>query len=278
MNQDLLERLAYELGKILLCQEECPGVYYLSVLPADERRREYYVVLDDAPISADVRSMGHRLAEAPAWAYQMEAEDGAWAAVEFEVLKYKTKHSLPLPDGKSLLEAALYGMELCPAYFGAYPAPLRTPWGNTVRHRPLDNGIFWLETDQCMNALAVCHPIWATELSEGLLSIAGKLDYEGEMGYRYFTWQTSCVVIFELLRTRSALVSTGLIRKPELMNAIWKYHPEYAVGYNAQEQAGLNDALGLLMYALGAEDRELEVSLDSMIVLTPDVETDFIGS
>ena len=78
------------------------------------------------------------------------------------------------------------------------------------------------------------------------------------------------------MRTRSALVSTGLIRKPELMNAIWKYHPEYAVGYNAQEQAGLNDALGLLLYTLGVEDRELNSSPDCMIAITPGVGTDFI--
>lgn len=277
MDRDWMEQLAYELGEVLLFEEQCPGVYYLSVAPADGSGREYYVVLDDAPVSPDVRSMGRRLAEAPAWVYPMEAEGGAWAAVEFEVLKYKTKHNLPLPDGKSLWEAAMYGMELCPDYFGTYPAPLRTPWGNTVRHRLLDSGIYWLETDQCVEVLAVCYPVWATELFEGLLSIAGKLDCEGELGYRYFTRQTSCVVVFELLRTRSALVSTGLIRKPELMNAIWKYHPEYAVGYNAQEQAGLNDALGLLLYTLGVENRGLNSSPECMIAITPGVGTDFIG-
>jgi len=62
-----------------------------------------------------------------------------------------------------------------------------------------------METDQCVEVLAVCHPVWATELSEGLLGIAGKLECEGEMGYRYFLRQMACVAIFELLRTRPEL-------------------------------------------------------------------------
>lgn len=134
-----------------------------------------------------------------------------------------------------------------------------------------------METDQCMGVLAVCHPVWASELPEGLLAIAKRLNHEDEMGYLYFAEETACIVIWELLRSRSALVSTGAIRKPELMNAIWEHHPEYAMGWNAQEQAGLHDALGLLIYALGVEDRKLESSLEHMIALTPGSGTDFIG-
>ena len=62
-----------------------------------------------------------------------------------------------------------------------------------------------------------------------------------------------------------------------LMNAIWKYAPMYAAAYNAQEQAGLNDALGLLLQTLGAEDVELEGASEYMITLDPDAGTDFIG-
>ncbi len=61
------------------------------------------------------------------------------------------------------------------------------------------------------------------------------------------------------------------------MNAIWKHHPAYAMGYNAQEQAGLHDAAGLLLYALGVEDRELESSTEHMITIDPEAGTDFIG-
>ena len=213
----------------------------------------------------------------PVLLYPLEAEDGAWTVVEYEILRYQTARGLPMPEGKSLREAALYGAELRPDYFGAYPVPFLTPWGHTLRHRPLDNGIYWIETEQCVEVLAVCYPIWDGDLSEGLWEVGRKLDAEGEMGYRYFLKETACVAIWELLRLRPALLTTGLIRKTELMNAIWEHQPGYALGYNAQEQAGLNDALGLLLYALGVEDRELESSPEHMITLTEEAGTEFIG-
>lgn len=60
MDGELLELLADELGKILQWEEECPGVYYLGVLPEDEGGggREYYLVFENAPISQKVRAMG----------------------------------------------------------------------------------------------------------------------------------------------------------------------------------------------------------------------------
>ena len=114
-------------------------------------------------------------------------------------------------------------------------------------------------------------------MSEGLQKVGQQLEMEGDQGYIYFLKETACVAVWELLWTRTALISAGLVRKPELMNAIWEHQPGYALGYNAQEQAGLHDVLGLLLYALGTEDRELEGSPKDMISITPDVGTNFIG-
>lgn len=277
MDSELLGLLTHELGEIASWEKECPGVYYLSVLPTIEAGGEYYAVLEDAPISQEARTIGCKLENVPILLYRLEAEDGAWAAVEYEILRYKIMHGLPLPEGKSLRASALYGAELRPDYFGAYPVPSLTPWGHTLRHRLLDNGVCWIETNQCVEVLAVCYPIWDGELSEGLQKIGQRLGMEEELGYIYFLRDAACVAIWELLWTRPALVSTGLIRKPELMNAIWEYQPGYAMGYNAQEQAGLHDVLGLLLYALGVEDRELEGSPKDMITITPDAGTNFIG-
>lgn len=277
MDDDLLDLLAYELGEIHRWEEECPGVYYLAVLPDTANAEEYYIVLEDASISQEVRAMGRPLQSTPVLTYRLDSEDGAYTAVKYEVLKYLTLHGLPLPEDSSLLDAALFGAELCPNYFGAYPVPLCTPWGRTLRHRPLDNGVYWIETEQCVEVLAVCYPVWDGELSEGLLEIGRKLEAEGDMGYLYFLREAACVAVWELLRTRSELIDAGLIRKPELMNAIWRYQPGYALGYNAQEQAGLHDALGLLLYALGVEDRELKGSPEYMIAMDPETGTDFIG-
>ena len=221
--------------------------------------------------------MGKRLETVPAWVYLLDSEEGPRWAVYYEILKYKTMHNHPLPEGESLQDTALYGMELCPDYFGTYPVPPQTPWGRTLRHRPLDNGIYWMETDQCAEVLAVSYPMWEGELSEGVQTIAKRLEHEGEFGYLYFSKQAACVAIWELLRTRSELTTLGLIRRTELMNAIWEYYPEYAMGFNAQEQAGLNDGIGLLLYALGAEDRELEGATEHMIVMAPNVGSEYIG-
>ena len=158
-----------------------------------------------------------------------------------------------------------------------YPVPFLTPWGRTLRHRPLDNGVYWIETERCVEVLALCYPVWDGELSEGMSELGRTLEIEGEMGYLYFIKDASCVALWELLRTRSELIDAGLIRKPELMNAIWRHQPGYALGYNAQEQAGLHDTLGLLVYALGVEDRDLEGSPEYMIAMDPDAGTDYIG-
>lgn len=113
-------------------------------------------------------------------------------------------------------------------------------------------------------------------MDENVLRLLGE-ELGGEVSFYLYFQQAACIAIFELLRTRSALVASGLIRKPELMNAIWKYYPEYVIAYNTQEQAGLNDGFGLLLYALGIEDRELERSPEQMITISPGVGTDFIG-
>lgn len=277
MDDNLLDLLARELGEIYRWEEECPGVYYLAVLLDAANAEEYYIVLGDAPISQEARAMGRPLQSAPVLTYLLDSEDGAHTAVRYEVLKYLTLHGLPLPEGSTLLDTALFGTERRPDYFGAYPVPFLTPWGRTLRHRPLDNGVYWLETEQCLEVLALCYPVWDGELSEGLSELGQTLEIEGEMGYLYLSKEAACVAVWELLRTRSELIDAGLIHKPELMNAIWRYQPGYALGYNAQEQAGLHDALGLLLYTLGVEDRELEGSPEYMIAMDPEAGTDYIG-
>ena len=169
---------------------------------------------------------------------------------------------------------------MCPSYFGTFPVPPYTPWGWTFRYKALDNGVYWLETSQCKTALAVCHPVWSTEFSEVVAQAGQKLARSNagdvELDYLFFEKEASCTAIFELLKVRPEWLETGLIRRPELMNAIWKYAPIYAAAYNAEEQAGLHDGLGILLQMLG-EDSEPQGSPEHMISLAPDAGTDFIG-
>lgn len=279
MSDAMLNLLAHELGPVVDWEEQCPGVYYLAVESSDKFHlgKEFYIVFEDAPISQEARAMGERLDGVPAWIYPADTYESPKWVVLYEAQKYLTAHGLPLPKGESLRDTALYGMEVCPDYFGTFPVPIQTPWGYTLRYKTLDAGIYWIETDLCADVLAVCNPVWDTELSDGLLELAGKMDDGDDMGYRFFNRELSCVALFELLMDREEWTKLGLIRKAELMNAIWKHQPGYAMGYNAEEQAGHHDMLGMLLYELGEADRELDHSMERMIAMAPEVGTDFIG-
>lgn len=112
-----------------------------------------------------------------------------------------------------------------------------------LRHRELANGIYWLETSQCEEMLAVCYPIWNTEFS-GMVRLMGEVtDFDraeginNTMGYMFFSEKTACAAIFELLENRKEWDST-LIDRYALMNAIWENVPKYAIRKNGEEPAG----------------------------------------
>ena len=284
MTDELLSLLNYELGQILDWEELYPGVYSLTVQPDPDSAypcSEYYLVLPGAPISREALALGRALDGIPGLLYAIDPPDeGGWTAILYELCKNQSRHGSPPLEGWSLSDAAMEGMELCPSYFGSFPVPPYTPWGWTLRYKALDNGVYWLETSQCETVLAVCHPIWTTELSDGVAQAGKKLTHskadDVELGYLFFEERASCTAIFELLKVRPEWLKTGLIRRPELMNAIWKYAPMYAAAYNAQEQAGLHDGLGILLQMLGG-DSEPQGSPEHMISLVPDTGTDFIG-
>lgn len=98
MNKETLDLLAHELGEIYHWEEECPGVYYLSILTTIEEGGEYYAVLEGAPITQEARAIGRRLKDVPVLLYPLEAEDGAWTVVEYEILRYQTARGLPMPE------------------------------------------------------------------------------------------------------------------------------------------------------------------------------------
>lgn len=284
MTDELLSLLNYELGQILDWEELCPGVYSLTVQPDSDSVSpcgEYYLVLPGAPISREALALGRALDGIPGLLYAIDPPDeGGWTAILYELCKNRSLHDSPPLEGWSLSDAAMEGMELCPAYFGSFPVPPYTPWGWTLRYKALDNGVYWLETSQCKTALAVCHSIWSTEFSDGVAQAGKKLAHskadDVELGYLFFDDRTSCVAIFELLEVRGRWLDAGLIRKPELMNAIWEYQPVYAASYNAQEQAGIHDALGMLLQMVGADSKP-QGSVENMICVTPGKGTDFIG-
>ncbi len=165
MEEDLLSLLRYELGEVVDWEELCPSVYYLGVQPNPDSIypcSEYYLVLPGAPISQEALALGRPLDGVPGLLYAIDPSDeGGWTAIMYELCKNRFRHGIPPLEGWSLIDAAMEGMELCPSYFGLFPVPPYTPWGWTLRHKVLDNGVYWLETSQYKTALAVCHPIWS---------------------------------------------------------------------------------------------------------------------
>ena len=272
------------LGELFSAELECPGVYHLAVKSEGNHNlfpTEYYLVLDNAPISKEARGYGTRLETGQGLVFSLEQEGSGAKIIEYEIFRYRVLSHLPLPEGETLHGCAVCGAELYPEYFGMLPVPALTPWGYTTRHRTLANGIYWIETDQCEEVLAVSHPVWQTDLSDSVLRHAHQTDYDREygidrtLGYQFFTKKVSCVVIFELLQYHPEWQADGKVYLPALMNTILKYWPEYAMTFNAHKQAGLNDGAGLFLRSMGIEV-ELNGSTERMITLTPGAGTDFL--
>lgn len=273
-----------ELGILLSFELECPGVYYIMVESKESKplAKEYHLVLKDAPISIAARQYGAPPQSGEALVFPLDKENSGAKIVEYEICKYLLKQKHPLPNGWDIRSRAVYAAEIHPEYFGMLPVPSMTPWGQTLRNLILSNGIYWLETDQCKEVLAVCYPVWTSAFSAAVMLEADQLGYDinhgidKTMGYLFFSKEASCIAIFELLRTHPEWISTGKIYQSALMNAIWEFHPEYALAYNTQEMVGLNDSLGLLLRMFGV-NAELIGSVDRTIRLTVDAGVDFIG-
>lgn len=279
MNLDgYLPALEEEIGPAANIEEWCPGVFFIEVDQGSVFMKEYFVVLDEAPMAAKVRNYGKKMDGLRLFA--QDDDSSGWRIVQYEISKYsftvKGKH---LPE-ELFQDMSLHAMELHPEYFGTFPVPYHTPCGCTLRHQTLDNGVYWLETSQCKELLAVCFPIWNAELSPASASLAKLLTWdaavgvEKAMGYIFFTRESSCVPIYELMMTRQKWSGT-VIDVPALMNALWRYAPKYAVHLNGGKTQVLDDELTRLLGKAG-EEAIPQPDGKHMIGMFPDAGTDFL--
>jgi len=276
-NHQELPDLEDEIGIIVENSQVCHGVYLLSVKNDDELlARDYYAVMEKSIIPQEARSYGKKISGL--WLFPKTGDSEEYKIIQYEVAKYRTQNNLSLDE--PLRATAFFAAQSFPEYFGAFPVPLHTPRGCTIRHWVLDNGIYWLETDQCEEFLAVCYPVWSTELS-GLTANLGEQteydkahDIEETLGYIFFPTRVSCIPLRELLHVRPEWAGT-VIDKPALMNAIWNAAPEYAYLMNWQEQSGKNDLFSALLAEAGVEV-EPNISMKNMITLFPDAGKDFL--
>ena len=273
---DLPFDLGSDIGIIKAASLECPGVYYIAAsrgpfLVADE----YYVVDDDTSmISQTAKRYGRRSQESPRFLlYDRNDKSSGCGIIDYEVAKYRYQHNISDPSGSTLHDIAIYNMEHNPEYFGTYPAPTCTPYGYTTRYHALMKGVFWIETDQCKEALAVCYPMWNGDLSDGVMELGIPAEGDAQagmdiaLGYLFFNQTAGSLALFELWQLYDSLRDSGYIDYPALMNYIWKYAPEYAAAHNLNNQFGLNDTLGLLLNSLG-DERELQSFPEDNIMIS----------
>lgn len=271
-----------ELGLIKSAVFKCPGIYLLHMFNAEGRYAglDVYVVMDSASIPAEARDYGQTVPSHPELLfYPDEGEDFAYKIIEYEIIKFYIKYGIPVKESEDLHTRSLFGMEVCPDYFGALPAPSVTPWGYTTRYKTLIPGAFWVETDQCKSALAMSQ-VMRDDISEEILSLAVLTPFDQEhgidetMGYYFFREKDMCLAIFELMLF-NCNCKWDLINKAALMNAIWADFPKYAIAYNRREQEGLNDGFGMAMQMIDP-DYELQGDIKNMITITPGAGIDFL--
>ncbi len=272
-----------ELGEVVDFHNECPGVYYIALNNEDECSTfasEYYVVTHEATmISPAARAYGEQFDESPFLLfYDLGDVSSGKYIIDYEILRYKIQNKFPLPEDRTIHEIAVLGKEVHPDYFGAFLVPQITPWGYNLRHKVLTNGLFWIETDTFQKVLAVCWPM-QDDLSNAAVDLSLLTDYGAEygldaaFGYIFFSEKDSCIPLFELLEPRAEW--QNCINISALMNAIFKYHPEYAVKHNAREAQGLNDCFGQLVNSIYA-DYGLQGSEENLLTICAQAGTKFL--
>ena len=272
-----LSELTDKIGSIEEVEELCLGVHYVTAKREDDLLSgEYYVVKEKSAVPQAAKSYGQKISGLRLFSITDGGEE--YKIIQYEVAKYRAQNNLP-PD-EPLRATAFFAAQSFPEYFGAFPVPLHTPRGVTLRHWILDNGIYWLETAQCEKVLAVSYPVWSTELSDLTASLGEQTEYdkahdiEETLGYIFFPAKVSCIPLRELIRTRPEWTGT-LIDKPALMNAIWKVAPEYAALMNCQEQSGRNDLFSALLAEAGVQV-EPNISMDNMIGIFSDAGENYL--
>ena len=282
--QEIVAAVEEVYGDVFMSEEQCPGSYYLACREDEHGLPSELVVVErDWPhISGAAKAYGSPLdGHDELIVYIYTAERGGSEVVLYEAYRYLKLHGLPIPERSTLLSSAAYFADDYPEYFGAIPAPVVTPRGYMTRYIVLADGIFALETDAGTRLIALAGIIWILELHDTTIKLGMKVSNPAggeapvEVRYLFFTEEDGCLALFELLLSHPALRKSERLDKLALMNAIWNFHPDYALTHNSREQQGLNDLLGLILNEVGIEC-ELSGSAENMVALSPEAGTEYV--
>ncbi len=262
-----------------------PGVFEAVLRPWNSEApcRAYVVLRDAAAISGEAKRHGQTFPGYPDLLfYWVGGETNTHYIVLYEMYRYKILHepsstsAAGAGPARLMWEAAAYGAEFNPAYFGGYQAPFLTPWGLTLRNKVIANGIFWLETEQCRQGMAVALPL-TDGLSDEAMSLACTIDGDGwhSPACFFFSKTDSCVALYELLPRFSKGSLRTLINRPALENAILEYHPKYAERFNKNRWRDAQDTTDYSVLSHG-KHAAMRRFTEEKIRFSPDAGTDYL--
>ena len=101
--------------------------------------------------------------------------------------------------------------------------------------------MYWLETDRCEEMLAVCYPIWKSDISIPEQNQGEQLEYDrmygidNTLGYLFFSKQNSVIPLHELSLFYTEIKEGSVVDMDALLNAICEFYPEYVTIHNEEE-------------------------------------------
>lgn len=233
-------------GEVKEIEEECPGVFYIitSVEESVLCREIYAVTRKAIPDIISKEAVRYGKEQDGIYFFECGIEGSGFELVKYELLRYRTRHNLPLEAGDTLYSYAVFCMDKYPKYFGNFIPPRSTPWGMTIRYKRAAEGVFFLETDRCVWVLALSYSVWSICLSDfaqklGVTSEHEKSMLPEEARYLYFERNTCAPALYELLDAEECRGILDYVTSREVLEAhLCTYFPQYVMWHNLIEQSG----------------------------------------
>lgn len=214
-----------EWGDVVRWREKLPGVFHVQTTTAFRPR-----AFRPAWFYAALREGSALPAEALEYAEEQDGvcfflTDEADLIVEYELLKAEGA------DGEVIRAVEELGKDLCPSYFGTWPAPENTPWGPVDRCAEVERGV-WLLHAGGRWLLSIAE-ILGSDLHEIPLEMGRQCPGEPD-GPRFWPLDCAAPAIYELIVLGGHTGLMPYIRSmAELEAHLCRAYPGYTAFYNA---------------------------------------------
>ena len=239
-----LQALEHENAEIACLREEGPGICYLAVQEEGSLIcRELYAVMPDAiPAVISRETLSYGAKSGPIYTFEKGPARSGYELVEYELQRYRVRKNLPTQDDhESIYCKAVYTAELYPEYFGGLLPPRSTPFGLTMRIKKAGEGVFFLETAQCIWLLALAYPVWDGDLSSYAKNLAER--YESceakeapEAEYYFYRLERCLPALYELLALEEYQGLLQFITGKDILEALlYQNFSKYVLSHNMMQ-------------------------------------------